>query len=319
MTLPDVGMRIWTYRRQFTVDGLACQLEYRAGLRAMASVLTIADIEHGWDCTPVSGEGSVRNHLIKAALPNGRQLEVEAGFYNWLDVAVAVRLDGTLVHESHPGRAIELPERARRMMIQQTAAGEPAVDMEKLKANRIPIMVDVSLGIMFFVIGKYIGLTEAALSGAAAGLILLAVQRATRIDLLGGLASFGIVMMLLSAAFAWFFQDEQWVKQRSTVMGLIAATAFLTDGALGGRWLGRGLSRYVAYRDIVPARLSLSLGCVGLVMAGANWLVATLVSTEIWLFYTTFVDIFLAMVLAFAAIEWSRQRSTRGAGPPAAS
>jgi len=316
MTPPELGMRIWTYRRNFVADGLPCTLVYRAGLKGVTSVLTVAGIEHGWDHTPLTGQAAMRNHIIGARLPSGRMLEVEAGHYNWKNIAIAARVDDALVYESHPGRKIEMPERARKMIVQQTAAGDQAYDMDKLKANRIPIIVDIGLGLMFFIVGKFFGLTEAALLAAAAGIALFAVQRATKVDLLGGLASFGIVMLLLSAAFAWLFQDEQWVKQRPTIMGLIAAGAFLTDGALGGRWLGQALSRYVAYIDIVPARLSLSLGCVGLFMAGANWVVATLASTDIWLFYTTFLDVFIAMVLAFWAINWSRKAAHSVQGLP---
>lgn len=185
---------------------------------------------------------------------------------------------------------------------------DPAYDPSRLRANRIPIAVDISLGIIFFVVGKYVGLTEAALTGAVLGIALMIAQRISKIDLLGGLAGFGIVMLLLSATFAWYFQDEDWVKLRSTIIGVIAATAFLIDGLLGGRWLGRALSRYIAYSDIVPARLSIAMGCVGLTMAVANWLVATLASTDIWLFYTTFLDIFVTFLLAFLAINWSRRR-----------
>ena len=116
-------------------------------------------------------------------------------------------------------------------------------------------------------------------------------------------------MLLLSAGFAWFFQDEEWVKQRSTIIGLIGATAFLTDGLLGGRWLGRGLSRYVAYSDIVPKRLALAMGMVGLTMAGLNWLVARYASTNVWLFYTTFVDFFIVFLMAIFAVQWARRSS----------
>ncbi|MDX2210711.1 MAG: septation protein IspZ [Sphingopyxis sp.] len=314
MDSPSSGLRIWTYRRNFMADGLACTLVYRAGFKGMTSVLTIAGVEHGWDFTPMTGQEAVRNHCITARLPSGRMLTVESGYYSWWNVAVAARVDDELVYESHPGTPIILPERARRMIAGQAADGQSAYDMEKLRANRVPIMVDIALGLMFFVVGKYVGLTEAALGGAAAGIVLLVIQRITRIDLLGGLASFGIIMLLLSAAFAWFFQDEEWVKQRSTIMGLIAASAFLTDGLLGGRWLGQALSRYMAYRDIVPARLSLSMGMVGLAMAGANWTVARTTSTDVWLFYTTFLDVFVAFLLALVAIQWSRQSPGGAAG-----
>lgn len=310
MSLPDTGLRIWSYRRKFEVDGLPCQLDFRSGSKGSLSLLSIAGIEHGWDNTPVQGPEAARNHKIRAQLPSGKQIEVEAGYFSWWSIAIAVRVDGELVHESHPGQKIELPERARKMLVSESGDGEqdPAYDLDKLKANRIPIGVDIILGLLFFVIGKYVGLTEAALFGAAAGITLMIVQRITKIDLLGGLASFGIIMLLLSAGFAWFFQDDQWVKQRSTIVGLIGATAFVTDGLLGGKWLGKGLSRYVAYSDIIPARLSLAMGVVGVVMAALNWMVARTFSTDIWLFYTTFLDFLLVFLMALVAVQWSRGR-----------
>lgn len=308
MNPPDPGLRIWSYRRCFEVEGLPCQLDFRSGFKGSLSLLSIAGIEHGWDSTPLQGPEAVRNHLIRAQLPSGKQIEVEAGYFSWWNVAVAVRVDGELVHESHPGQKIEMPEKARKMVLSQSGdtKADPAYDIEKLKANRIPIAVDIVLGLLFFVIGKYVGLTEAALFGAAAGIALMIVQRITKIDLLGGLASFGIVMLLLSAGFAWFFQDEEWVKQRSTIIGLVGATAFLTDGMFGGRWLGRGLSRYVAYSDIVPGRLALAMGLVGLIMAGLNWIVARTFSTDAWLFYTTFLDFLIVFLMAIFAVQWAR-------------
>ncbi|WRH77087.1 MAG: septation protein IspZ [Sphingobium sp.] len=310
MSPPDTGLRIWSYRCKFEVDGLPCQLDFRSGFKGSLSLLSIAGIEHGWDNTPVQGPEAARNHKIRAQLPSGKQIEVEAGCFNWWSIAIAVRVDGELVHESHPGQKIEMPERARKMLVSESGDGEqdPAYDLDKLKANRIPIGVDIILGLLFFVIGKYVGLTEAALFGAAAGITLMIVQRITKIDLLGGLASFGIIMLLLSAGFAWFFQDDQWVKQRSTIVGLIGATAFVTDGLLGGKWLGKGLSRYVAYSDIIPARLSLAMGVVGVVMAALNWMVARTFSTDIWLFYTTFLDFLLVFLMALVAVQWSRGR-----------
>lgn len=309
MPISEVGVPMWTYRRRFSADGLPCELIYRAGFKGTETVLNVAGVEHGRDFAPLTGPDTLRNHRIGAKLPSGSTLEVEAGYFNWWNVAVTARLDGDCVYESHPGHALALPPEILKMLEADAATADPAYDPAKLKANRIPIMVDISLGLLFFVIGKYVGLTEAALFGAAAGLMLMVVQRITRIDLLGGLASFGIVMLCLSALFAWHFQDEEIIKQRSTVIGLVAASVFLTDGLLGGKWLGRGLSRYIAYNDIVPARLSLSMGVIGLTMAGANWLVASLASTDVWLFYTTFVDIFVTFLLAFLAIRWSRQAS----------
>jgi intracellular septation protein A len=63
----------------------------------------------------------------------------------------------------------------------------------------------------------------------------------------------------------------------------------------------------MAYTDIDPRRLSLGMGFTGLVMAGGNSVVAYLFSTDVWLVYTTFLDIPLSMGLIFWTISWARK------------
>jgi intracellular septation protein A len=191
---------------------------------------------------------------------------------------------------------------------QTTADGKPAMDMGKLKANKVPIIVDIATGLLFFIVAKLTDLTTAALVGAAVGIGLVIAQRFVKADLLGGLALFGIIMMLLSAGFAWWFQDDDMVKMRSTIIGIIGAVTFLGDGLLNkGRYIGAGLSRYIAYVDINAARLAIGLGLTGLMMAILNFAVARLFSTDVWLFYTTFGDIFISFAMAMYAISWARQ------------
>jgi hypothetical protein len=50
------------------------------------------------------------------------------------------------------------------------------------------------------------------------------------------------------------------------------------------------MARYLPYTDIDPGRLAIGMGLLGLVMAGLNLLVAKFASTDLWLFYSTFVD-----------------------------
>jgi hypothetical protein len=65
------------------------------------------------------------------------------------------------------------------------------------------------------------------------------------------------------------------------------------------------------------AACSLGGNRLGLVMAGLNYVVAALASTDVWLFYTTFVDLFLIMALAIAAFSFARGRILpRGYRPP---
>ncbi len=313
MSSPSPGFVFWTYRRPFRLGPAEGLVLIRSGIGGLASTLLIDGQAAASDFTPGSGPESTRSHRLAARLPDGRTIEVEAGYNSWMNTGIAVRIDGALIHESHPGRAVAMPERARKMMAQTTADGSPAVDYGRLHANRYAIGVDIALGILFFAVAKIWDLPTAALTGAAAGLALIVVQRFVKVDIIGGLALFGIVMLLISAAFALAFQDDEIIKQRSTIVGAIAATAFLGDGLmLGGKRLGAALSRYMAYVDIDPARLSIAMGTVGLVMALLNFAVARLASTDIWLFYTTFVDIFLSMGLLLYGIGWARR------GTPAA-
>jgi intracellular septation protein A len=226
--------------------------------------------------------------------------EVEAGYISWVNVGIAVRRDGAVVHESHPGRRIAYPARAAKL------AADPNTDMSRYSANKVPIMVDIALGILFFILAKLTDLSTAAIIGAVVGLALVVVQRFVKVDLLGGLALFGVIMLLISAGLAILFQDDMAIKMRGTIVGTISAVLFLGDGLLGGNRLGKGLTRYLPYTDIDPGRLAIGMGVLGLVMAGLNYLVANVASTDVWLFYTTFVDVFLVMGLVLLVFRYAR-------------
>lgn len=312
MTEPaSPGARLWLYKRPFTVGPHDCWVLVDSRLGGMSSTLWIDGEQVAGDFTPASGAEAVRNHRLGGTLDDGRRIEVEAGYISWLNVGIAVRVDGALFHESHPGRRIAYPERAARMVMQQSEGGTPAYDPDKLRRNKVPILVDIATGLLFFAVAKLTDLKTAALVGAAAGIMLLIVQRFVKVDLIGGLALFGIVMLLISAGFAIAFEDDELIKQRSTIVGLIGAGFFLIDGlVLKGRRLGHGINRYIAYTDIDDRRLAIGMGLVGLVMALSNYVVVKLVSTDAWLFYTTFGDVPLTMILVLFAIKWARSART---------
>jgi intracellular septation protein A len=187
---------------------------------------------------------------------------------------------------------------------------EAAYDPAKLKRNKVPILVDIATGLLFFLVAKLTDLKTAALVGAAVGLLLVVVQRFVKVDLIGGMMLFGVFMLLVSAGFAIAFEDEEVIKHRSTIVGLVGAACFLFDGlVLQGRKLGAALDRYMAYTDIDPRRLSIGMGLTGLVMAGGNSLVAWAFSTDAWLTYTTFLDIPVSVGLILWTINWARKRS----------
>jgi len=306
------GPRFWRYARPFALPGHDGLVLVDSRLDGLYSTLLVDGAEVAHDHTPAAGADAIRNHRLSATLPDGRELAVEAGYISMVNVAIAVRVDGELVHESHPGRTIAFPARAARWISQQTATGKPAYDIDKLRRNKVPILVDVATGLLFFVVAKLTDLKTAALVGAAVGVALLVVQRFVKTDLIGGLALFGIVMLLISAGFAMLFEDDEMIKQRSTIVGLIGAACFLFDGlVLKGRRLGHGLGRYMAYSDLDDQRLAIGMGLVGIVMASANSLVVRLFSTDVWLFYTTFGDVALSVGMILLVVRWARHPGPR--------
>ena len=54
----------------------------------------------------VNATADWRNHLMSHSLPNGSVIEVECGWVDAWNVGIAVRVDGVLVSESHPGKPL---------------------------------------------------------------------------------------------------------------------------------------------------------------------------------------------------------------------
>lgn len=260
------------------------------------------------DKTPLAGLEAVRNHRHAVALPDGRMLDVEAGYTGLWSLGLHARVDGATVHESDPGRPLAYPEPYRSKIIAAGAEGSAAnkAAAEKWKRNRLPLGVDIGCSLLFFALAKVFGLTTAALAMAGVGVLLVIAQRVTRLDLTGGLAIFGIAIGLLGAGYAWFFQDEELIKLRGTILGSLTAGLFLLDGLFGGKRLAGKLLRYMPYDDMDAGRLGIGMGVMGLVMAALNYLVAKLASTDWWLFYTTFLDMPLVFALVFLVFRFAR-------------
>lgn len=327
------GTTLWRYRRKFRIGDGKFVVVMRSRTDGLHSELLGPSGLLATDTTPIGGEEAIRNHSLAAQLPDGSALDVTAGYISALNVGIEVKLNGELVHASHPGRTVAYPEKYRAQALAMEGdtfseaigkgwqegtkdnASAQGIDFGAFKRNRIPLAVDIALGLLFFVVAKLTDLTTAAIAGAIVGLVLYVVQRVTKIDLLGGLAMFGIVMMLISAGLAIAFDSDDAVKYRTTFMGLLTATLFLLDGVLGGKRLTSRLALYMPYNDIDVRRLGIGMGLMGVVMAGMNQAVAMLASTDVWLFYTTFLDFVVAMVLILYVFRWARGLMLRDAMP----
>jgi intracellular septation protein A len=198
-------------------------------------------------------------------------------------------------------------------MAEQAGAPAGGEDYDKLKRNAPAIITDIALGVLFFIAAKLSDLRTAALVAAGAGIALYGVQWVLdrvlkkKIDLLGGLALFGIVMLLISAGFSWLFDSELAVQLKSTYLGLLAAGFFALDALRGGRYLGQRLSLYVAYNDVDVRRLAWSFAAVGATLALINAAIALTFSKDVWLWYTLWGDMALAIGLSMWAINYARR------------
>lgn len=268
--------------------------------------------EIGSDQAPIEGAAGARNLVVRHMLPDGQLLELEANCVSWWTVGIAVRLDGALVHESHPGRKLEwpvMPGTGPAGADQQQREVWSRQERERVRRSTPSLMVDIGLGLLFFLVARETGLQTAAVVGLVAGVVLLLIQRLVpKVDLVGGLALFGIAVMGVSALYAMLVQDEELIKLRPTIMGVAVGLLFLADGLWArGKWLGSRMVRYFPV-GTDQLRLTVGIGLAGVVSALANVAVVRLVSTDIWLWYTTFGDMLLSVGLIFVVMYWARPR-----------
>lgn len=300
-------MKIWTYRFDFTIDGLRYRTEVISGLKTVESRVFLGEQELAKDFTDVMATDGMRNHQLRFSLSDGREVMVETGCIDWIRVGISVRVNGLIAYESHPGKTIKFPtvpgadpEKAAKLQAEQSAAWS---------RNKYSIYVDVGIGILFFVMVKATDdLPLSAIVTAGVGLGVVVVQRFVKVDLLGGLAMFGVVMLLISAGFSWYFDNDWAVKMKSTILGVFVATLMLSDAMFNrGRYFGGRLLRFMP-QPMDARRLATGMGLLGLVMASVNWIFAEFTSQDTWLYYTSFGDFILTMFLIFAVFRYASIR-----------
>lgn len=312
-----------TSKWRFEAAGRRFRMEARFGMadvqmRLMEGETTLAERSYA------GGEPEALDpQSLAVDLPEGR-LEVTIGAIGWWTMACQARLNGALVYRSK--KEDFRPPQALQAMLTANASTSPeekAARVERAKARMPSIYVDVAMGVLFFIVARQTpdwqlmgvtltGLQTAALAGAGVTLLLFVVQRFVRVDLLGGLAVFGVVMALISAGLAIAFQDDLFVKLRGTFVGLIGATFFLVDGLAGGRYLGKRLVGYLeTLVRLSPQRASFALAGAGAAVAVIDLGAAFALPTDVWLIYNSFLDAFVAMPIVLAAFWFARDRPSR--------
>ena len=335
-------MRLWTFLRPFPYDAQRYVLEVsltfsKTQARLFRDEELLAEQSHAYTEGPATFVFNLP-HGLTSDLPNPsdevlgavsegvhgdsgesnqkRSAQLMAGFDNGGSLAIAVTEGGRAVYESHPGRSLQVDRSSVQTVASEEAPGGLSVEQmtqlsqRKWQRNKYSIYADMALGALFFIVGKVTeDLALAALIGAGAGLLLVAVQRFVKVDLLGGFAVFGTIMLLISAAFSLALQDDYWVQMKGTVLGLLTASLFMIDGLLRrGAYFGARIERYMPL-PLHHDRIAIGMSLVGVVMAVANYYVANHFTEDFWLTWTTFLDLPLSMALFYAVIFWARKRS----------
>lgn len=303
-------LRLSRLNKSFQLDGRAIAVEHEVFVESNRSSLSIDGTVVATDGVAKGGRDLLRNHFLTWTRPDGRVLEVEIGAATSWSYGLAARLDGATVYESHPGKPLGYGRRIKGFVDwaddQNTPEKKARADAA-WKRNWPSLATDLTLGLVFFFVAREFGLVTAALGGAAAAIVLWVVQKMIKVDLLGGLAVFGIAMSLVSAAFALIVQDERIIQYRGTILGIIGAIPFLADGYLAkGQKLAVRLARYLQF-PVDAGRLGIGMGMIGLVSAAMNALAALLLSRDAWLVFTTFLDMPILMALFLVTLLWVRK------------
>ena len=338
-------MRLWTFLRPFLYDSQRYVLEvsltftrvqarlfrgnellaeqwhaYTAGAATFVFNLPLglaSDLPYA-SSDPISAAVSDSEHSDYGEPAQAASAQVMARFDNGGRLAIAVIKSGRTVYESHPGSSLQVdrpsgqevaPEEAQGGLSGLSVEQMTRLSQRKWQRNKYSIYADMALGALFFIVGKVTeDLAFAAIIGAGAGLLLVVMQRFVKVDLLGGFAVFGTIMLLISAAFSLALQDDYWVQMKGTVLGLLTASLFMVDGLLRrGAYFGARIERYMPL-PLHHDRIAIGMSLVGVVMALANYYVANHFTEDFWLTWTTFLDLPLSMALFYAVIYWARKR-----------
>ncbi|RLV57815.1 hypothetical protein D5018_20545 [Parashewanella curva] len=309
-----MAFRLWTYKRPFHYEGNNYEVKYFCSLTTYTSQLycngsLIDECTHSFD-----GDFKVVKHKFQSP-SHSQKLVVSVGYYNWLNVGIEVRDNDTLVYASHPEKDIHFAtDKLESLGISDSS---PEADekrqqqKEQWKKNKPSLLADIGIGAAFFMVAKITGdLTLAAFTGVSLGLMLVVIQRFVKVDLLGGFAVFGTVMLLISALFSIGFQSEALVQLKGTFMGIISASALIVDGIFNkGCYFGARFERYVN-KQIKYQFFVLGLAVIGLCMAAINYAVATQLSEDMWLTYDTYVEMPIYLLMLCILI-WRADKKTK--------
>lgn len=264
----------------------------------------------------VEGDGLTGSRLIP--LPE-QNLDLEFGAVTLMKYALIVRRRGDVLWRSSDkpfregGKFDAFLAKMENLEEEDDLSPEKQAMLERQKKLRPSIIIDISFGVLFFFVAREFGLVTAALTGAAATIVLVAIQPFTKHDLLGGFAVFGVVMSLISAGIAWGFQDDLAIKLRGTIMACIATGFALYDGfVLKGGYLGERMAMYMeGLGQINPQRASFALAGATILLMAIDTPLAFILTTDQWIWYNAFFDNIIAIPIIIGAMLLAREKHVK--------
>jgi len=260
---------------------------------------------------PVKASEIFTPRLVKLTAPEGN-LEFEIGGVNLLKIGAVVRRGGQIIHRTHnkpfrsPGKLGAWLEKVEVYADQEVP--EPTEkeieDLKRAKEMGPELLVDIGMGVFFFFFAREFGLLAAALTGAAITVVLYIIERFVKVSLLGGFATFGVIMALISAGLAYTFQDDLFIKLRGSIMAVIGMSAFLFDGiVLKGDYLGKRMAKYMSF----------AVAASTLIIMGIDTPLAFLLTTEQWIWYNSFLDSLISMPIVIGMLYLAREKKANTA------
>jgi hypothetical protein len=310
--IKDRLSRIWTYRWSVALDGVCYDARLECRWTSNTFVVELGGERLACEVLNFYAEPFRLQELeIKGA--SGGLLTFRTGPRNLYSYGLEVVRDGAVAYRSHPEPFAALASIQKVSGFGSSVEGR--LQAEKGKEIYPALVADICVSVLLYVAAGYMSLRDVAILGAAVVLaLMLADWSAERVfsrklNLSGGLSALGVLMLLLSAAFAWVVDNELAIMLKSSILGLIGAALLATDAMLGGRYIGKRTAQYLTFMDLDPRRFSWGSAMAATGQSLLSGAIAIWLSRDAWLFYRHWVGPTLGFTLGAIVLWKSRRKS----------
>jgi intracellular septation protein A len=308
--IKDRLSRWWTYRWSVPLDGRHYDVRLEAGWRSNTFVVaspdeTLAREELDFHAEPFR----LQELVVEGA--SGSLLAFRTAPHNLFSYGLEVARDGTGVYRSHPDPFAAMGTMQKIANFGTSEEGKRQA--ERGKEFYPALATDICVGLLLYIAAGYMSLRDVAILGAAVMLALMLVDWTAerlfsrKLRLTGGLSGLAVLMLLLSAAFAWLVDNDLAIMLKSSILGLISAVLFAIDAMLGGKYIGERATQYITFVQLDPRRFSWASALATAAQSLLSGAIAIWLSRDTWLFYKYWVGPLLGVTLGIVVL-WKARR-----------